>query len=141
MTMSMRRCERQLLDKRGFTLLEVLIAITIFSIGLLAVATMQISAVNGNRLGNEVTQATYLAQMQIDALRSSDIATLIAGGPYNDPNNPIDETEANGGIFNRSWVITNRTANSRLVTVTVAWTIGGASHNVVLSTITRGGGN
>ena len=140
MTMSMRRCERQLLDKRGFTLLEVLIAITIFSIGLLAVATMQVSAIRGNRLGYEVTQATYLAQTQIDTLKDSDIAALIAGGPYPDPNNPIDETGANGGIFNRSWVITNRTANSRDVSVTVTWPQGVDNHQVVLSTITRGGG-
>lgn len=139
--MSMRRCERQLLDKRGFTLLEVLIAITIFSIGLLAVATMQVSAIRGNRMGYEVIQATYLAQTQIDTLRDSNIATLIAGGPYNDPNNPIDETGANGGTFNRSWVITNRTANSRDVSVTVTWPQGIDNRQVVLSTITRGGGN
>ena len=139
--MSMRRCERQLLDKRGFTLLEVLIAITIFSIGLLGVATMQISAIRGNRMGYEVIQATYLAQTQIDTLRDSNIATLIAGGPFDDPNNPIDETGANGGIFNRSWVITNRTANSRDVSVTVTWPQGIDNRQVVLSTITRGGGN
>ena len=133
--------ERQLLDKRGFTLLEVLIAITIFAIGLLAVATMQVSAIRGNRLGCEVTQATSLGQIQIEALKSADIATLIAGGPYNDPNNPIDETGANGGIFNRSWVIANHTALSREVSVTVTWPQGVNNHQVVLSTITRGGGN
>ncbi|MBW2641732.1 MAG: prepilin-type N-terminal cleavage/methylation domain-containing protein [Deltaproteobacteria bacterium] len=33
---------------QGFTLIEVLIAISIFAVGLLAVATMQISAINVN---------------------------------------------------------------------------------------------
>ena len=50
-----------MLDKRGFTLLEVLIAVSIFSVGLLAVASMQISAIGGNRLGNELSTATFLA--------------------------------------------------------------------------------
>jgi len=132
------------LTNQGFTLLEVLIAITIFAVGILAVATMQVSAIRGNRLGNELTQATFLAQMQIEALKSADIdsATLIpADEPYNDPNNPVDKTGANGGIFNRSWRIDPNTGFSRLVTVTVTWPQGVNNHNVVLSTITRGGGN
>jgi hypothetical protein len=49
-------------------------------------------------------------------------------------------TEAKGGIFTRSWVIADHTADSRSVTVTVAWTVAGASHNVAVSTITKGGG-
>jgi type IV pilus assembly protein PilV len=133
--------------ERGFTLLEVLIAISIFSVGVLAVAAMQGTATRGNRLGNELTQATVLAQQQIEVLKSADTshpATLASGlptGNYNDPNNPIDETGQSGGIFTRSWVIAAHTTFSRLVTVTVSWTIGGATHNVVFSTVTRGGGN
>jgi len=139
--MSTKRAERQMFDKRGFTILEVLIAISLLAIGLLAVATMQITAMRGSRFGNEVTRATFLAEAQLETLRSAAIATLVAGGPYSDANNPVDETGTNGGIFNRSWEITNRTANSRLVTVTVAWNIGGSAHSVALSTITRGGGS
>ena len=133
--------------ERGFTLLEVLIAISIFSIGVLAVAAMQGTATRGNRLGNELTRATVLAQQQIEVLKSADTshpATLATGlptGNYNDPNNPIDETGQNGGIFARSWVIAANTTFSRLVTVTVSWTIGTKTYNVVLSTVTRGGGN
>lgn len=136
------RRERLITGERGFTLLEILVAISLFAIGILAVAAMQISAIRGNRLGNEFTQAISLAQMQIEELKSEDIGSAaLAPGNYNDPNNPIDETGANGGIFNRSWVIANYTANSRSVDVTVAWTAAGAGHNVAVSTITRGGGN
>jgi len=133
--------------ERGFTLLEVLIAISIFSIGVLAVAAMQGTATRGNRLGNELTRATVLAQQQIEVLKSADTshpATLATGlptGNYNDPNNPIDETGQNGGIFTRSWVVAVNTTFSRLVTVTVSWTIGTKTYNVVLSTVTRGGGS
>ena len=137
--------------ERGFTLLEVLIAISLFSVGVLAVAAMQGTATRGNRLGNELTQATTLAQMQIETLKSADtgnpvdclvgLPTALPTGNYTDPNNPVDEKGDPGGIFTRSWVIAANTACSRLVTVTVSWTIGTNTYNVVLSTVTRGGGN
>jgi type IV pilus assembly protein PilV len=131
-----------MVDKPGFTLLEVLIAISIFAVGVLAVATLQVTAIRGNRLGNEVTQATSLAQMQIEALKSADInSAALAPGHYDDPNNPIDETGAHGGTFTRSWDIAENTAFSRTVTVTVRWIKGGSSRLVTLSTVTRGGGN
>ncbi len=125
----------------GFTLLEVLVAISILTIGLLAVASMQISAISGNNLGNELTEATFLAQDQMEALKSADInSASLAVGSYNDPNNPIDETGANGGHFLRSWIVANNTAFSRAVSVTVSWPQGSPAHNVVLNSITRGGG-
>ena len=128
--------------QRGFTLLEVLIAISVFSIGVLAVATMQISAIRGNRLANELTQATVLAQDKIEELKGADFnSATLAPGNYNDPDNPNVETGSGVGLFNRSWVVANHTTFSRIVTVTVSWTIGGNTHNVVLSTVTRGGGN
>lgn len=132
--------------ENGFTILEVLIAISIFAIGLLAVAALQITAFQGNRVGDELTKATMLAQMQVEALKGADFssATLVPGN-YVDANNPIDETGANGGRFTRTWTIANNTAFSRLVTVTVGWTTmgvggGGGNRSVVMSTLTRGGG-
>jgi len=138
----MGKGEIDMLDKRGFTLLEVLIAISIFSVGLLAVASMQISAIGGNRLGNELSTATFLAQEQIETLKSASfISATLATGNYTDPNNPIDETGANGGIFARSWVIAPNTTFSRTVTMTVSWPQLAPTHSVVLTTNTRGGGS
>jgi type IV pilus assembly protein PilV len=140
--MPITRGETDMSDKGGFTLLEMLIAISIFVVGVLAVATMNVNAIRGNRLGNEVTQATSLAQMQIEALKRADISsTALVPGHYDDPNNPIDETGAHGGTFTRSWDVGDNTAFSRTVTVTVQWTKGGGSQLLTLSTVTRGGGN
>jgi type IV pilus assembly protein PilV len=138
----MNKGESGMFNHRGFTLLEVLIAVSIFSIGLLAVASMQISAISGNRLGNELSLATFLAQEQVETLKSADFnSATLAIGNYADPNNPIDETGTNGGIFNRSWVVAANTTFSRSVTVTVNWPQGAPAHSVVLTTNTRGGGN
>lgn len=124
-----KRQKRTVFTEKGFTLIEILIAISIFAIGVLAVASMQISAIRGNRLGNEVTQATFLAQDKLEELKnSSDIAS-------------VPDSNDQQGIFTRSWQIAPATGDSHLVTMTVTWTVAGASHNMVLRTITTGGGH
>ena len=77
--------KKESVRERGFTLLEVIIAISIFAVGVLAVATMQISATRGNRLGNELTQATTLAQMQIEELKGHLGALERVRRPHADP--------------------------------------------------------
>jgi len=59
---AVRQCER------GFTLVEIMIAIVVLSIGLLASASMQLSAVHVNSSANGVTAATNLAQSRLEEL-------------------------------------------------------------------------
>jgi len=56
------------LDERGFTFVEVLIVIAIFSIGVLAVAIMQVAAINTNASARMSGEATALAANQLEAL-------------------------------------------------------------------------
>ena len=124
----------------GFSLIEVLIAMAIFSIGILAVANMQLWNVKNNTTGNITTLATLLARDQMEQLKNvADVTTLASGA---DPNNPVDENGNAGGIFTRSWVVTNPLGGSaaRQLQVTVSWTKGGPNHRVVLTSITRGNG-
>lgn len=48
--------------EKGFTLVEMLVAITIFAIGLLAVAGMQLTAIGTNSDSNTLTAATALTE-------------------------------------------------------------------------------
>lgn len=59
--------ERGLNGSAGFTLIEILIAMAIFSIGILGVATMQISSVNGNSNARKFSEASAYAQGQLES--------------------------------------------------------------------------
>jgi type IV pilus assembly protein PilV len=129
-------------DHHGYLMLEILMAVAIFSVGFLAVGTLIISTTRNNTTGNIITQATLLAGEQLQILKdTSDIATL-APGAYNDPSNPIGDRGNPGGIYTRSWTIETLSANdtARRIQVRVGWKRLGLNRAVVLTTITRGNG-
>jgi type IV pilus assembly protein PilV len=68
---------------KGFTLLEVLIALLVLSIGLLGLAGLQAFSMRYNQSANYRTQATNLAYQISDLIRSY----RGAANPASDPNN------------------------------------------------------
>ena len=54
------------LGESGFSLIEVLVAVTIFAAGLLAVASMQLSSVTGNFSARTATESTALVQEKVE---------------------------------------------------------------------------
>lgn len=66
----------------GFTLIEVLVAITIFAIGLLALAGMQVTGIRGNSTAQVITGKVAYAQSVIEefvALRGDEANDNING--------------------------------------------------------------
>jgi len=123
-------------NQSGFTLLEVLIAISILTVGLLGVAQMQIMGIKGNYFSGNTTAALSLAEEKMeDLLGKSYTDAELASGNNPDANNPIDETGQAGGIYSRMWTVTDNTPiiDTKEVTVSVSWD--NLSHQVSLSCI------
>ncbi len=69
----------------GFTLIEVMVAIALLSFGILAVATMQTSAMRANSRGYRLTLATTLAQDRVEYLKTQPYTSLVIGDDQADP--------------------------------------------------------
>lgn len=81
---------RKTLKKQdGFTFIEVLIAVTIFAVGLLAIAAMQASAIKMNSTGNRITDISTAGIDRLENLLTLPYsAALLASGTRNDPTPP-----------------------------------------------------
>jgi type II secretory pathway pseudopilin PulG len=129
-------------NSNGYLLLEILIAVAVFSIGSLAVGTLIVSTTNANNSSNIFTQAALLAAEAMESIKKEPISDLVPN-TYSDANNPINAWGNNGGIFNRNWVIDDPIGynTSRRIRVTVSWERLGQGRKVELTTITRGKGS
>lgn len=123
----------------GFTFIELLIAMAILAIGMMAAVSMQFSSTRNNTNGDIVTQATMLAKAQIENLKNRALSNLTAG-TVQDPNNPVNAEGQSGGIYTRSWTIANLGAGAREITVRVQWSRLGRTGAVEISSNTQGGG-
>jgi prepilin-type N-terminal cleavage/methylation domain-containing protein len=62
--------------EKGFTLIEVLVALGVFSVALLGLEKMHLTAIQVNTVANRLTQATTLAQDRVERFMAM---------PYDDP--------------------------------------------------------
>ncbi len=68
----------------GYTILEVLVGVSILAVGLLAVAQMQITAIQGSDKSDEGTIALNLAQREMERIINMDYSdAILADNPAN----------------------------------------------------------
>jgi type IV pilus assembly protein PilV len=107
------------LTSKGFSLIEILIALVILSISLLALAGLMVTTTQNTSFGSHLTEAATFAQDRLEQFR--------ALRPQAPPQGDIPEgagedqrTGSTGIIYTRTWgVVTN--GNLKTITVTINW--------------------
>ena len=109
---------------KGYTLIEPLAATSIFAIGFLAIASLQIAASTYNRTGTEITEAATIATDRMEmliVLPFDDPLLDPAANPH--PSAP-DDTQ---GKYSIQWTVTDTDLNAdstndaKVINMTVSW--------------------
>lgn len=105
--------------KKGFTLIELVIAILVFTVSIAGVAKMQSEAVKGNGFSMQMTDAINVAQNQAEFLRGLNLtdANLSVG------NHAGAGQTVRGINYNLNWTVAQLAGGLTgvQVTVTAAW--------------------
>ncbi|MFQ5950431.1 MAG: type IV pilus modification protein PilV [Nitrospiria bacterium] len=98
-------------NKNGFSLIEVMIAMIVLSVGLLALVGMFETGMKSLQVGNKRTVASQLAQNKMEALR---LTTPV----------PVSDKEDNPEGMTRRWSIrkSKDDPNIWVISVEVSWT-------------------
>jgi len=134
----------------GFTLIEVLVAIVILTVGLLAVGTMQISAIRGNFMSGNTSIALSLASEKMEDLLNKDynhadlsdtkptnsLSTTVTGQTDHEEKISEEGGVGAGGFYRRIWNIADQPPPAtKAITVTVTWE--NNRHHVSIASIKR----
>jgi len=118
-------------SQRGIGLIEIVIAILIFSVGIIAaLRVLPVSNVSTVRSRN-ITIATDLAQGKIEELMNTPFnSSALTQGTHIDPLNPLNH------IFSRKWTIVDGvpTTGMKRVDVTVSFNSKSPDSTVTLNT-------
>jgi type IV pilus assembly protein PilV len=113
----------------GFTLIEVTTGLIILAIGLLAIATMQITSIKGGSFSHHVTQATILAQDKMEYLKN------LSYNDFNLSSGLHDEGIISGTLYSRQYHVVEDAGNSmKTIHVIIHWA-DRMDHSISFSTI------
>ncbi|HRK48154.1 MAG TPA: prepilin-type N-terminal cleavage/methylation domain-containing protein [Nocardioides sp.] len=126
----MIRSRLRLHRRRGFTLIEILVALVITVIGLLGIAGMFVANAQGTTYARHATEASVLAEDQLEFMLTTPSANLVSG---------FDQVDEHGvavasGGFTRVWSVSWDGDLARIA-VTVTWREGDAIREMVFRTL------
>jgi prepilin-type N-terminal cleavage/methylation domain-containing protein len=129
---------QSLSDQRGFTLIELFIAIVVLTIGLLGTAALTTGVVRGNLSAKNMTTATAIAQSCFEENRRVGYASAgaVPAGGSNSCVSGNATVTVNGLAFTRTLAIDASVFNIKELTVTVSWSEGATgTKSITLKTI------
>jgi type IV pilus assembly protein PilV len=139
-----KQYRKQRCSDDGFTLIEVLIAIFVLSIGVLAVGMMQISSINGNKIAFNISEASFLAESELERLLSipfGDVTDDNGDGSGGLDNNTVGTADDNTTSIDGRYTILRNVAddfpenNTKTIKIIVIWDFKGNSKSLSISSI------
>jgi type IV pilus assembly protein PilV len=121
----------QPMNKKGFTLVEVLVGLVILAIGLLGIAGMQVSSVRGNFFSNNLTEATFIAKDRLEYLKNLPLED--SNGFLNPGAHADGSANISGVAFSRTYDVT-QVNGLKTIAYNVTWN-DGVAHRVSFTTI------
>jgi prepilin-type N-terminal cleavage/methylation domain-containing protein len=112
---------------KGFTLLEVLVAMIILSFSLLALAGLMVTTTKYNAYGSAITEAATFAQDKLEELSATKWINI------NDGNHTDQKNGSTGIGYTRNWQVTTN-SGLKTVTITINW-IDRTSHSIRLVSV------
>ena len=99
---------------KGFTIIEVMVAMIVLAIGLLSFFALNVAIIKGNVFAKMMTSATNLAQEKIEELKNTPYASI------------VEQSETNIGLnnaFTRTTTVQPGVPQTSMktITVTVYW--------------------
>jgi type IV pilus assembly protein PilV len=115
--------------EEGFTLVEIMIALIVLSVGLVALAGLQVSAIRGNAFSKRMTTAVSIANARIEQIKNTPYANI-----QSESSTKVIQSNMN---FARQVTVINDSPlpNTKTVNVTVTWSEGSKSHSTPITTI------
>jgi len=115
---------RLFLKSDGFSLIEILIALVILSITLLALAALMTTTMKNNALGGHLTEAATLAQNKLEQLLATPSAMIQPQLNTQLQDNPVGNSS--GITYTRTWIVVPNVplpgTTLATITITVTWT-------------------
>jgi type IV pilus assembly protein PilV len=112
-------------NSKGFTLVEIMVAISILAIALLGLISVTVMIIKSNTFSKSMTTATTLANDKMEQLKKTSYASLSSG------------TDTEAPIYTRIWTVTQDSPSTgmKTVVVTVQWNWLGITRNVTTNSI------
>jgi type IV pilus assembly protein PilV len=131
MTLQPQRQPAEMVAGRGFTVIELLLAIVIFSVGLLGTAALTVSVIQKNKLSNDLIAATTLARDKLEDIRANGYAGAVS--------ETKDACAAPFSEYRRAVTVNSDTPAARMkeITVTVYWGLADADHVEIKTILTE----
>lgn len=123
-------------SKKGFTLIEIMVAIFLLLISLLGLLSLTTTVIKGNAFSKMTTMATTLAKDKLEDIKNKSYDNVVNATDYAASNGTVSGSST-GALYTRNCTVTPDmpAANMKSVNVQVSWTWSGTMHNVSASTI------